>query len=92
MPAWTIEATIRASARFTLYIDADGEPEALAWARELLDSHSLNVDSALHGHPLDSDEGSVEIDSVKPAGIPVGVRVVTTGTPETGDWKLADGQ
>ena len=67
MPTYTIEATIRASARFTLQLEADDEAAARAWARALLDPVGLNVDGAFWETPLDTDEGSVTIEKIEGA-------------------------
>ena len=92
MPGYfEIEATIRASARFGLFIEAEGESEARAWARELLDARGLIVDAALHEHPLDTDGGSVEIESVERSDRPIGVYVAASGVPGDGDWRREDG-
>lgn len=87
MPAYTIEATIRASARFTLQLEADDEAAAREWARELLDPVGLNVDDALWETPLDTDEGSVTIEKIEP-GRSGGTAVTTEGSPGAGDWSL----
>ena len=89
MPTYTIEATIRASARFTLQIGADDENAAREWALELLDPVGLNIDSALWETPLDTDEGSVTIVKIEP-GRSGGTAVTTKGSPEGGDWSLGN--
>lgn len=91
MPGYTIEATIRASARFTLHIEADGEEEARAWTRELLAPLGLSVDGALYEDPLDADEGAVEIESLERSDLPTGTRVVAAGVPSQGSWSRPDG-
>ena len=91
MPGFTIEATIRASARFTLHIEAEDESAARAWARDLLDPRGLLVDDALHEYPLDTDDGSVALGSVERSDFPIGTGVVATGVPGDGEWNRVDG-
>ena len=91
MPNYAIEVTIRASTRFTLHIEADGEAEARDWTRELLIPAGLNVGDDVYEDTIGVDEGDVDIRSLEGSAIPSVDRIVTAGFTGRGSWSRADG-